>query len=111
MEEMSDDQAYDYYADDSHQQLGERVTERIPRPRMTGHVPVRFPEETIACIKAIADHDGLTVSTWIRRVVMHEIERRLPSASIGRTFEVSWTFSPQRPTVTTAGAKIELAPV
>jgi predicted DNA binding CopG/RHH family protein len=109
MEEMSDEQAYDHYADESHQKLGERVTERIPRPRMTGHVPVRFPQEAIASIKAIADHDGLTVSTWIRQVVMREIERRLPSASIGRTFEVAWTFSPETPAVTTAGAKPELA--
>lgn len=106
---MSDDQAYNYYADDTHQQPGERITDRISRQRMTGHVPVRFPQETIARIKAIADHDGLTVSTWIRRLVMHEIERRLPSISIGSPVEVSW-LTPQPPSMTTKGqmARLEL---
>ena len=108
---MSDDQASGYYADERHQQPGERVTERVSRGRMTGHVPVRFPQEAIVRIKALADHDGVTVSVWVRQVVMREVERRLPSASIGRTFKVAWTLDPDAPIVTTAGIKPELEPV
>jgi predicted DNA binding CopG/RHH family protein len=44
---------------------------------LTQHVPVRFPAETIRRIKGIADAEGVTVSTWIRRAVDEKLRRQL----------------------------------
>jgi hypothetical protein len=44
----------------------------------TRHVPIRFNAETIEHVKQLAEHDGLTVSSWIRQVVEREVERRRP---------------------------------
>ena len=48
--------------------------------RLTSHVPIRFRPQTIASAKAIAERDGMTVSSWIRGVVEREVERRMPSS-------------------------------
>jgi hypothetical protein len=45
--------------------------------KLTGHVPIRFPESTIATVKALADQDGMTVSGWIRQRVREELNRRV----------------------------------
>jgi predicted DNA binding CopG/RHH family protein len=76
----TDNEAFAYYSDPEHHKPGKRVA-RGQKP-MKGHVPVRFSDEAIASVKAIADHDGVTVSTWIRQVVMKEVERRQPSVSV-----------------------------
>lgn len=44
--------------------------------RLSKHVPIRFTPETIARVQVLADADYLTVSTWIRRAVEQEVERR-----------------------------------
>ena len=54
---------------------------RRQRPIMSGMVPVRFPEDMIAAVKRFASQDGMTVSTWIRRLVAKEIKRREPPAT------------------------------
>jgi hypothetical protein len=46
--------------------------------RLTSHVPIRFLPQTIAKAKVIAQRDGMTVSSWIRKVVEREVERRMP---------------------------------
>jgi antitoxin component of RelBE/YafQ-DinJ toxin-antitoxin module len=46
---------------------------------LTSHVPIRFRAQTIEKAKAIAERDGMTVSSWIRGVVEREVERRMPA--------------------------------
>jgi hypothetical protein len=45
------------------------------RARLTSSIPVRFPDETLEVIRARADADHRTVSSWIRHVVQQELER------------------------------------
>jgi hypothetical protein len=47
---------------------------------LSSHVPIRFRPQTIAKVKAIAERDGMTISSWIRGVVEREVERRMPSS-------------------------------
>lgn len=46
---------------------------------LTSHVPIRFRSQTIERAKAIAERDGMTVSSWIRGIVEREVERRMPA--------------------------------
>lgn len=105
---MTDDEAFAFYSDPNNQRPGKRAAKRSG-PRLTGHVPVRFPEETISRVRALADHDGLTVSSWIRQVVNREVERRLPSRSVGSAVEIAWTVAGETPAVRTQGILPELA--
>ena len=89
MPKMTDDEAFAYYSDPANHEPGARAVRSGKRP-MTGHVPVRFSPEAIAIIKAIAEHDGMTVSTWIRQVVTREVERRQPPTSAANLAEVTW---------------------
>lgn len=76
---MADRQAYEFYADPANQvPAGPPV--RRTRGRLSATVPVRFPEAMIEAIKRLADRDGVTVSSWIRRLVAREVMRRQPAA-------------------------------
>lgn len=55
--------------------------QRTEHRRLTNHVPVRFSEATIEAVRAFADEDGVTVSSWIRHLVDEEIERRVRGVS------------------------------
>ena len=48
---------------------------RRRRARLTEVVPVRFPEETLEAVRARAEADDRSVSSWIRRAVEHELRR------------------------------------
>ena len=67
----------DFYAEPSNQAVSGPGVRR-KRPGLSTHVPVRFAPDTILAVKAIADRDHLSVSTWIRNVVTREVERRMP---------------------------------
>lgn len=74
---MSDPDAYAYYADpENREPIGEG--RRRERPAMSSHVPVRFPPEMVAEVKHVAREDRKTVSSWIRDVVERELRRRRP---------------------------------
>jgi predicted HicB family RNase H-like nuclease len=47
---------------------------RRRKARLTELVPVRFPPDTLKKVKAAADADDRSVSSWIRRAVEHELE-------------------------------------
>jgi hypothetical protein len=52
--------------------------QRVARPRrLSSHVPIRFSAAAIAKVKFVSDEDGLTVSSWVRRLVERELDRRL----------------------------------
>ena len=71
--------AQEYYADPANQVPAGPARQRSGR-RLSATVPVRFPQAVIDSVKRLADHDGVTVSSWIRRVVMREVMRRQPAA-------------------------------
>jgi hypothetical protein len=74
---MDERQAYEFYKDPANQVPAGPVQRRQGR-RMSATVPVRFPQDVIEAVKRLAAHDGLTVSSWIRRVVSKEVQRRQP---------------------------------
>ena len=47
---------------------------RRRRARLTEIVPVRFPEDTLEAVRARAEADDRSVSSWIRRAVEHELQ-------------------------------------
>src|SRR5215475_939429 len=79
--------AVDYYKDPDNQ-VPAGPAHRRTTPRLTSLLPIRFPEEMIAAAKRLADIDGMTVSSWIRRLVAKEIKRREPPVT---ATAVSWS--------------------
>lgn len=51
---------------------------RPSRGALSTHVPIRFRADTVAAVRAFAEADGTTVSTWIRNLVQREVTRRHP---------------------------------
>jgi hypothetical protein len=76
---MDASQAQEFYADPENQIPAGQAHRRTGR-RLSATVPVRFPQAVIDAVKRLADRDGVTVSSWIRRVVIHEVMRRQPAA-------------------------------
>jgi hypothetical protein len=65
-----DERDAELYADPANQvPTGPARRRTAPRGPLTGHVPVRFDDKTIAAVKKRAEADGMTVSAWIRRLV------------------------------------------
>ncbi len=79
-EEMDPTQAYEHYMDSANL-VPAGAAHRPVRPAKSSMVPVRFAPDMIAAVKRFAGYDGMTVSTWIRRLVAKEIERRQPPAT------------------------------
>jgi len=73
----SDDEAAAFYEDAAHLEPAGPPEARNGTHRLSSHIPVRFTGAAIRKIKTVADEDGLTVSSWIRRVVEREADRRL----------------------------------
>lgn len=71
----------EYYEDERHHQPTGPARQRQRRASLTRHVPVRFDAATIERATGLADRDGLSVSSWIRRVVVREVEYRLSAAN------------------------------
>lgn len=70
---MTRDEEYEFYAEAENQEPQGPARRR--RPRLTAIVPVRFPEDTLDAVRARAEADDRSVSSWIRRAVEHELER------------------------------------
>ncbi|HEY2958286.1 MAG TPA: hypothetical protein VGM21_08765 [Actinomycetota bacterium] len=75
---MSDEEAFEHYKEPENRKPAGGVYE-VPKGALSRHVPIRFRPQTIARAKAIAERDGMTVSSWIRGVVEREVERRMPA--------------------------------
>jgi len=75
---MSDEEAFEHYKNPENRKPADGVFE-VPKRVLSRHVPIRFRPQTIAKAKAIAERDGMTVSSWIRGVVEREVERRMPA--------------------------------
>ncbi len=64
----------EFYADPANQvPAGPAQRRKASRRPLTGHVPVRFDDKTIAAVKERAEAEGMTVSAWIRRLVAREL--------------------------------------
>lgn len=72
-EKMNRDEEYAYYAEAENQEPQGPARRR--RPRLTAIVPVRFPEDTLDAVRARAEADDRSVSSWIRRAVERELQR------------------------------------
>jgi hypothetical protein len=72
-------QAQEFYADPENQVPAGQAYRRTGR-RLSATVPVRFPQAMIDAVKRLAERDGVTVSSWIRRVVIREVMRQQPAA-------------------------------
>lgn len=101
---MNDEEAAAFYSKPENLRAGERVTPPS-RPRMAGHVPIRFSQETIDQIKALAAEDGNTVSMWIRKVVEKAILQRRP-AETSLTVTSSFTLDDPVTGPVTAGVPL-----
>jgi len=94
MTEPTNDEAR-YYARADALSAGARVTPAA-RPRLSGHVPVRFPVSTIDLIKRFSIEDGVTVSTWVRRTVDKAIAMRATATTTSRRAD-NFFFKPEQP--------------
>jgi hypothetical protein len=74
---MNEAEAHEFYKDPEHLATA-GPGRRRERPMKSAMVPVRFSQEMIATVRRFASQDGVTVSTWIRRLVGREIQRRQP---------------------------------
>jgi hypothetical protein len=77
---MDDNEAQEFYADPANQVPAGAAYRRAGR-RLSATVPVRFQQAVIDAVKRLADRDGVTVSSWIRAVVVREVLRRQPPAA------------------------------
>jgi hypothetical protein len=77
---MDERQAYEFYLDPDNQ-VPAGAGQRRQGRRLSATVPVRFPQEMIEAVRRFAGQDGVTVSTWIRRLVGKEIQHRQPSST------------------------------
>lgn len=98
-----ENQVDEFYRDPANQVPAGPAYRRTGR-RLSATVPVRFPQAIIDAVKRLADQDGVTVSSWIRRLVAREVMRRQPAdvtiASSPVRYE-GWT--PQNTSPTTIG--------
>jgi hypothetical protein len=79
----------------------------------TAMVPVRFSQETIAAVRRFASQGGVTVSTWIRRLLGKELQRRQPPTTSPalaplRDIRLNYSAPPRTETVPTVEPDLRL---
>lgn len=72
---MDDAEAFEHYDDPANREPAAGEARRRRTRTLARHVAVRFPAETIESVRPLAESDGMTVSTWIRRAVDSAIRR------------------------------------
>lgn len=69
---MDDREAHEFYKDPEHLRIAGPGRKRNGQ-RLTSMTAVRFSPETIEAVKDVAHNEGITVSTWIRRLVSRTV--------------------------------------
>jgi predicted HicB family RNase H-like nuclease len=72
---MTPDEEYEFYQRAKNQEPT-GPPRRRRQARLGAPVPVRFPEELLEEVRARAAADDRSVSSWIRRAVEHELQRK-----------------------------------
>jgi hypothetical protein len=91
VKDMTDIDAAKYYEDPANLKLGKRLAgPSLARSGLNEHVPVRFTAAVVAQVKTLAAEDGVSVSSWIRRLVMLEIERRSTPVTRPSAYSPGW---------------------
>lgn len=70
---MNDKEAYEFYANPENLKIAGPAHKRQGQ-RLTTMSSVRFAPEVIEAVKDLAFKEGITVGSWIRRLVQREIE-------------------------------------
>jgi hypothetical protein len=70
---VNDAEAYEFYADPENRKLTGTPRKRAGR-RLTAMSSVRFAPEVIEVAQDLAASEGVTVGSWIRRLVQREID-------------------------------------
>lgn len=71
---MDDREAHEFYKNPEHlRPAGPGRRPKRPAGRLTNMSSVRFAPETIEAVKDVAHDEGITVSTWIRRLVSRAV--------------------------------------
>lgn len=100
---MHENQVDEFYRDPANQVPAGPAYRRTGR-RLSATVPVRFPQAIIDAVKRLADQDGVTVSSWIRRLVAREVMRRQPAdVTIASSLVRYEGWTPQNNSPTTIG--------
>ena len=71
---MTPDEEYEFYARPENQEPAGAPRRR--RARLGAPVPVRFPEDLLEQVRARAEAADRSISSWIRRAVEHELQRK-----------------------------------
>ncbi|HEY8686161.1 MAG TPA: hypothetical protein VIO57_11190 [Chloroflexota bacterium] len=85
---MTEKDSAEYYGDPKNRRIVGPAQRRKTGAQLGNHVAIRFSSVTMAVVRTLAYRDGVTVSSWVRAVVEREVERRLPSARTGASYEV-----------------------
>lgn len=86
---MTDKHSADYYEDPKNRRIVGPAQRREAGPQLSNHLAIRFSSATMAVVRTLAYRDGVTVSSWVRAVVEREVERRLPFARTGASYELN----------------------
>lgn len=101
---MSDASKAEFYKDPANLRAGKRLPVERPNAPLSHHVPIRFTSQVIEQVKRFAAEDGLSVSSWIRRVVTAEIDHRARPVTGGLALPADgWVNSPPPPGSVTVG--------
>jgi hypothetical protein len=78
-----------------------RVVRRRRRPSLSAYLPVRFPPDILEDAKALAIHDGVSVSSWVRDLVTREVVRRRARSQTRVAVAVGVSNNLEQPTTET----------
>lgn len=76
MTELDDAEAFEHYDDPAHREPAAGEARRRRAQTLARNVPIRFPADTLEAVRPLAQTDGMTISSWIRRAVDSAVRQR-----------------------------------